>query len=146
MSSSARARVVDRGLDLPAVADDRRVAEQALDVARAELGDRGGVEARERAAERLALAQDRHPREPGLEALETELLEQPAVVDDGQAPLAVVVGAVVRVGAPAPPAAGDAVLVPDEAFGERHQRTTISIGSPASGTPPSAVTSQVSCM
>ena len=60
------------------------------------------------APERLALAQDRQPREAGLKPLEAQLLEQPHVIGDGKAPLAVVVGAVLgsRAG---PPAAGDAV-------------------------------------
>ena len=44
-----------------------------------------------------------------------ELLEQPHVVRDGHPPLVVVVRAVLEVGAAAPPAAGDAVLVPRRA-------------------------------
>jgi hypothetical protein len=63
----------------------------------------------------------------------------------GRPHFVVVVGAVLEVVASAPPAPHDAVLVPDEAVRQAH-RTTISIGSPASGTPPSSVTSQVSCM
>ena len=138
-------RVVDRRLDLPAVAHDRRVTEEPLDVALAEPGDPPEVEACERAPEGLALAQDRQPREARLEALERELLEQPDVVADRQPPLVVVVGAIGEVVAPAPPAPDDAVLVPDKAVRRAH-RTTISISRPASGTPPPAVTSQVSCM
>ena len=77
-----------------------------------------------------------------------ELLEQPHVVRDGHPPLVVVVRAVLEVVAAAPPAADDAVLVADEPVGEAHEagRLTISIGRSASGTPPSAVTSHVSCM
>ena len=63
------ARVRDRRLDLAAVPHDARVAEQALHVALGEARDDVGVEARERAAEVLALAQDRQPREARLEAL-----------------------------------------------------------------------------
>ena len=50
-------------------------------------GDALGVEAGERRAEVLALAQDRQPREPGLEALEAEPLEQPALVDAPAGPI-----------------------------------------------------------
>src|SRR5262245_32402544 len=49
-------RVVDRRLDLAAVADDRRVAEEPVDVARPEPRDPPEVEAGEGAPERLALA------------------------------------------------------------------------------------------
>ena len=90
-----RARVGDRRLDLRAVADDAGVGEQAGDVIVAEAGDGLGLEVRERGPERLALAQDRDPGEPGLERLERHALEQPAVVDDGAAPLLVVVALVV---------------------------------------------------
>ena len=94
-----RARVGDRGLDLAAVPDDPGVGEQPLDVRLAELGDALGVEARERRAEVLALAQDRQPREPGLEALQAEALVQPALVHHRPAPLLVVVAVVRLVGA-----------------------------------------------
>src|SRR6188472_3680614 len=115
------ARIVDRRLDLPAVADDGRVLEEPLDVALAEAGDLAEVEPGEGAPERLALAQDRQPGEPGLEPLERELLEQPHVLGDREAPLVVVVGAVLRLLASSPAAADDAVLVPDEAVGKRHR-------------------------
>jgi hypothetical protein len=65
----------------------------------------------------LALAQDGEPGETRLEALEAELLEQAAVVAHREAPLAVVVGAVGRIGA-APGAARDAVLAPEHAAGK----------------------------
>jgi hypothetical protein len=93
-----RARVRDRRLDLPAVADDRRVREQPLDVALSEPGDAIRVEALEGGAKRLALAQDRQPGEPRLEAFEAEPLVQPALVANRSAPLLVVVGVVGRVG------------------------------------------------
>ena len=73
------------------------VAEQALDVPLVEARDLLEVEAREGPAEGLALAQDRQPREPGLEALEAQLLEQAPVVADREAPFVVVVGAVLGV-------------------------------------------------
>ena len=79
-----RARVRDRRLDLAAVADDRRVGEQPLDVALAEPGDRIRVEAGERGAEALALAQDRQPGQARLEALEAEALVDAALVVTGR--------------------------------------------------------------
>jgi len=47
----------------------------------------------------LAFAQDRHPREPGLEALEAEALVEPAFVHHRPTPLLVVVAVVRLVGA-----------------------------------------------
>ena len=65
---------------------------------------RCGIEVAEGAAEVLALAQDRQPREPRLKALEHELLEEPRVVGDRASPFVVVVGDVERIGR-RPPAA-----------------------------------------
>ena len=75
-----RPRVLDRRLDLAAMADDPGVAEQPLDVALAEARDRLRVEAGERVPEVLPLAQDRQPGEPGLEALEAEPLVDAGLV------------------------------------------------------------------
>ncbi len=97
-------RVVDRRFDLAAMADDARVAEQPLDVARLEPRDALELEIGEAFAKSLALAQDREPAQARLEALEADLLEQAAVVGDRESPLAVVVGDVELVIA-APPAA-----------------------------------------
>ena len=91
-------RVRDRRLDLAAMADDRGVRQQPLDVALAERGDTIGLEARECGPEALALAQDRQPGEAGLEALEAEPLVEAALVADRAAPLLVVVGVVPLVG------------------------------------------------
>src|SRR5688500_4537579 len=85
------ARVRDRGFDLRPVADDAGVPEQPLHVVVTERGDGSDVEPRERGAERLALAQDRDPREPRLERLEHDALEQRALVRHRHAPLVVVV-------------------------------------------------------
>jgi hypothetical protein len=63
----------------------------------AELGDALRVEALERGAEGLALAQDRQPAEAGLEPFEAEPLVEPALVADGAAPFLIVVGDVERV-------------------------------------------------
>jgi hypothetical protein len=91
------------------MAHDRGVAEQPLDVPGAEPRDGLEVEAGERAPEALPLAQDRQPGEPGLEALEAELLEQPAVVVDREAPFGVVVRPVL-LGRVAPAAPDDPVV------------------------------------
>src|SRR5262249_31823621 len=75
-----RVRVRDRRLDLAAVADDPRIAEEPLDVALAEPCDRVRIEAGEGGPEVLPLPQDRQPRKPGLETLEAQLLVEPALV------------------------------------------------------------------
>src|SRR5262249_20325945 len=59
--------------------------------------DRLWLEAVEGAAEVLALAQDGDPRQPGLEAVEHQLLVERAVVVFRHAPLLVVVGDVERI-------------------------------------------------
>src|SRR5690348_16582457 len=89
--------VGDRRLDLAPMADDPRVREQPLDVPFAEACDPLRLEAGEPAPERLALAEDRDPGEPGLEALEAEALVQPALVANRTSPLLVVVREVERV-------------------------------------------------
>ena len=76
--------------------DDAGVVEQAADIVVVVVGDDPEVEAVERGPEVLPLAQDRDPGEAGLEAFETDLLEEAHVVDDGTAPLVVVVLVVVR--------------------------------------------------
>jgi hypothetical protein len=104
-----RPRVAEGRLDLPAVPDDAGVAEQPGHVARSHARHGVDLEIPEGAPEVRPLAEDREPGEAGLEALEAELLEEPAIVGDREAPLLVVVGAVERVAA-APAAARDAVL------------------------------------
>src|SRR5215207_2308391 len=66
----------DRAEDLLPVADDAGVAHQRLDVLGAEGRDHGRIEAGKGAAEILALPQDRDPGQPGLEAVEDQLLKQ----------------------------------------------------------------------
>jgi len=61
-------------------------ASRSLHVGLAEVGDPLGVEACERGPERLALAQDRDPREARLEGLEADPLVQAALVDDRTPP------------------------------------------------------------
>ena len=95
------------------MADDPGVAEQPLHVALVEVGDALDREPGERVPEALPLAQDRQPREAGLEALEREQLEQRVVAALLASPLVVVIGAVERIVA-APPAAGGPVGVENE--------------------------------
>ena len=76
-------RARDGGHDLGAVAHDAGVGHQRLDMRGVEAGDRRRLEAREGAAEGVALAQDGDPGQAGLEAVEDQLLEQGAVVDSG---------------------------------------------------------------
>ena len=90
-------RVLDRRLDLAAVTDDARVAEQALDVGLGHGGDALGVEPVEHLAERRSAPEDRDPRQPGLEALEAHLLEEAHRVVLRGSPLLVVVAAVLGV-------------------------------------------------
>jgi hypothetical protein len=107
-------RVADDRLDLSPVPHDPRVAEEALDVALVERRDRLDVEPRERGAEVLPLGQDRAPAQTGLEALQAELLEQPAVVVDGKPPLGVVVAE--ELGRGAGPTAARPSVRGDEGF------------------------------
>jgi hypothetical protein len=92
--SERGARVRDRRLDLAAVTDDARIGQEPLDVLLAETSDTLRIEICERPPEVPALAQDRQPRETGLEALEAEPLVDAALVDDRPAPLLVVVALV----------------------------------------------------
>ena len=64
------AGVADRRIDLEPVADDAGIAEEARHVGVVEGRNNGRVEARERLAEVLTLAQDDGRREPRLERLE----------------------------------------------------------------------------
>ena len=85
-------RVVDRRLDLAAVAHDAGVAEQSFDVAFGERGDGGGIEPGEGGAVSLALVEDRAPAQARLRAFEGEELEVLGVVVRRHPPLVVVIG------------------------------------------------------
>src|SRR6266511_2332206 len=98
------ARVRNRRFDLAAVAHDPRIREEPVDVAPVEARDGVRVEVGESAPEVVALAQDREPREAGLEPFEAEALVQPTLVDDRPPPFLVVVRRVR--GVTALPAAG----------------------------------------
>lgn len=70
------ARVVNHGVDLEAVPDNAGVREEAAALLRTVARDDVRVEAVERAAERVALAEDGRPREARLVDLEREALEE----------------------------------------------------------------------
>ena len=91
------ARRADRALDLGAVAHDAGVLHQPLDLLRRVARDLLRLEIVEGAAEIVALAQDGDPRQPGLEAVEHQLLVERAVVVFRHAPFLVVIGDVERV-------------------------------------------------
>jgi len=93
-----RTGVRDRRSDLGAVAHDANVGEQAALIAGGELRHALGAKAGERFAVGRTLVQDRRPRETGLRALEDDALEEPCVGAHRPAPLAVVIGAHLRVG------------------------------------------------
>src|SRR6185436_19758174 len=102
--------IPDRRFDLAAMADDPGIAEEPIDVALVEVGDALDREPGERLPEALPLAQDREPREAGLEPLQREQFEQRVVATLFAPPLVVMVCAVERIVA-APPAAGSPVGV-----------------------------------
>src|SRR6266481_5940746 len=85
------ARGEDRALDLQPVAHDAGILHQLLDLFRRVARDFRGLEAVEGAAEIVAFAQDGDPGQPGLEAVENELLVERAVVVFRHAPFLVVI-------------------------------------------------------
>src|SRR4051794_10744914 len=98
------------------MAHDRGVREEPRDVALVERGDARGIESGERGSEPLALAEDREPRQPALEPLEAQLLQDPHVVDDGASPLVVVIAAVL-LGRRTPRTPPDTVISTNESVG-----------------------------
>jgi len=96
-------RVIDRGFDLSAMTDDAGVAQQPIDVARAEARDMRDVESGECLPECLAFPQDREPTEARLKSFETDFFEQPVVVNDRTPPFLVVIAKIERIAA-GPPA------------------------------------------
>src|SRR4029077_14982216 len=85
------AGICDRGVDLLSVADDALVGQQPGNVPLAIGRDLLDVEAVERPAEVLALAQDGEPGEPGLEGLESQALVEVRLAVQRPTPLGVVV-------------------------------------------------------
>ena len=110
--------VVDRRFDLPSMPDDPLVLQQARDVSLAESRHALDIEVLERCPECRPLPKDGQPAQARLKPFEADLLEKPAIVDDGLAPLVVVIPHVsgIRAG---PPAAGQAIGVTDESFSRR---------------------------
>ena len=104
-----RAGVADGGVDLGPIADDPRIGQQSFAIRIGVRGDAFGIEAVERVAVALSLAEDGDPGQPCLGALEAQQLEQVPIVPDRHAPLRVVVGDVERI-APGP-------LAPDDPIG-----------------------------
>ncbi len=84
-------RVLNGRRNLGAIADDARVAQEALDVAPRVAGDFAGVEVVKGAAEVGALVQYNLPIQASLERVEDHELEEFAVVVDGHAPFGVVI-------------------------------------------------------
>jgi len=82
----------DRALDLPPVADDPGILQQALHLAGIESGDPGRIELRERPAVALTLLEDGRPAQAGLGAIQHEELEVPEVVMHRHPPLLIVIG------------------------------------------------------
>jgi hypothetical protein len=86
--------IVDRRFDLAAVANDPGVSEKSLNLRFVEASNLLRVEVGERFPEFFALAQHGDPGETTLEPLEANLFEEAMLVDDGTAPLVVVVAPV----------------------------------------------------
>src|ERR1700722_18982165 len=90
-------RTVDGALDLGAVAHDADVVHQRVDLLRVIARDLLGLEIVERLSEIVALAQNRDPRQPGLETVENQFFIERAVVIFRHAPFGVVIGHVKRI-------------------------------------------------
>jgi len=85
--------IPDRRADLGPIAHDARIGEQPPLGGRGEPRDAVRVEAGERPAIPLPLAQDRGPGESRLSALEHQEFEERSVIAAGAAPFAVVIAA-----------------------------------------------------
>ena len=90
-----QAGIAQHGFDLPPVANDPRVSQQAKDAALVPARDSLEVEIDEGLSEILALAQNRQPTETRLESFQAEFLEKTLVVIDGKAPFIVMIGLIV---------------------------------------------------
>ena len=80
-------------------ADDARIREQAIEVARCESGDGVRIEARERLAKCLALPKHDGPGQAGLKALQHQHFPQRTGITLRHAPFLVVIGLHQRVAA-----------------------------------------------
>ncbi len=109
-------RIGDRRFDLASVSHDASICEEAVDI-RVVVGSHNvEVESIERRPEVLPLAKDGQPAQTGLEALQTDLLEEPLVIELGEPPLGVVIDLVV--GIPNTPPAAPSSVAP---IGDLHQ-------------------------
>src|SRR6266851_2068372 len=87
----------DRAFDLGAIADDADVVHQRVNLFRVVARDLFGAEIVEGAAKIVALAQNRDPRQPGLETVEDELFIKRPIIIFRHAPFGVVIGHIKRV-------------------------------------------------
>src|SRR5262249_39653832 len=113
-----------------AVADDADIVHQRVNFLGIVARDLLRLEVVEGAAEIVALAQDRDPGQPGLEAVENQLLIERAVIIFRHAPLGVVIGDVNRV-FPGPGTTGLAVGM--QAGGTAHATVCFAAGRMESG-------------
>jgi len=101
-------RILQHCGDLAAMADDAGIVQEPRDLRLTPAGQQGEVETGEGAAEMLPLGENGAPAQPGLEALQTELFEQPPIIGHGPSPFAIVIGFVEGI-AHAPEAAAAAI-------------------------------------
>jgi hypothetical protein len=125
------AGILDRGLDLGAIADDPLVGQQPLQVCVTEGRDAANLESGECGSEGLALAKDRQPREAGLERLQAEALIETSIVEDRAAPLAIVVADVLRRGSGPPATRAPVGPWPQRRLGASAQRPSSAASIPA---------------
>ncbi len=120
----------DGALDLGAIADDAGIVHQRMDLLGVVVRYFVGLEIVESVPEMIALAQDRDPRQPGLKAVEDQLLVERAVVEFRHAPFGVVIGDVKRIFA-RPRAAGFAIGM--QARTSRHATVCLGVVRNSSG-------------
>ena len=92
-----RARVEGDGFEFAAMTNHAGIFHERVDLLSVEARDLADVEMRESLSVMLTFLQDGDPGEPGLRALEDELLEEQSVVADGHAPFVVVIGDIQRI-------------------------------------------------
>lgn len=81
----------DDRFDLAAMANNALITEETFDITFRESRDPVEIEMMESGAEVITLGQDGAPAQPGLEAFQTQLLEETMIVIDRKAPFGVVV-------------------------------------------------------
>jgi hypothetical protein len=83
--------IVDRRLNLPAMANDTAVAQQFLNSPGCKPCDLRDVKASEGPSKVVSLIKDRSPAQPGLEPFQADLLEQSLIIVDWETPFLVVI-------------------------------------------------------